>query len=276
MLHLCWRFETCLPHTMNRTLPVLAAASLLALAPLANLRADDALPKTLLATRGKLLVSEDFSPPLAPVVGKPVGFASGFTGWRYTSDPAGGHSGRWELANGEFKGIESLTAHHPATASLGLQFQDAIIQCEVRLNDVPDEGRKSRYLQIKATDTKDYICALSLGQGGMSGRSFDDTQINPATKQRMEGTAARLSKTVKLGEWHTLVMEIQGDEVVGTLDNQSFTFSYPLIGVAKHSLMLVAGTEASFRKLRVWEALPNPDWPKSKAALGSASEPVEK
>src|SRR3569623_913524 len=217
---------------MKHTLSIHAAASLIALAPLAILRAEDALPKTLLASRGKLLGSEDFSKPLAPVVGKPVGCASGVTGWRYTSDPAGGHSGHWELANGEFKGIESLTAHHPATASLGIQFQDAIIQYEVRLNDVPDEGRKSRYLQIKASDTKDYICALSLGQGGLSGRRFDDTQINPVTKQRMEGTVARLSQTVKLGEWHTLVMEIKGDEVVGTLDTKSFTFSYPLIGVA--------------------------------------------
>jgi hypothetical protein len=238
--------------------------------------AEDVLPKTLMATRGKLLVSEDFTKPLAPFTGKPVGFASGFSGWKYNAGPETGKGGRWELVDGTFKGIENPEAHHPATASYGLQFKDAIIQCDVRLNDVPDEGRKYRYLQIKATDTKDYVCAVSLNQGGLTGKPFDDARINPATKQRMEGTPVKVSAPVKLGEWHTVVLEIKGAEAVGTLDGQSVTFSDPLIGADKHSIMLVAGTEASFRNFRVWEALPNTEWAKKKAALTAASQPVTK
>jgi hypothetical protein len=49
-------------------------------------------------------------------------------------------------------------------------------------------------------------------------------------------------------------------------------FSNPLIGVDKQSIMLVAGTEASFRNLRVWEALPNEEWSKNKAALLPATK----
>lgn len=238
--------------------------------------AGDELPKTLMTTRGKLLVNEDFGGALAPYTGKPVGFASGFAGWKYTPSPGTGKGGKWELANGEFKGIENPEAHHPATASYGIQFKDAIIQCEVRLNDVPDEGRKYRYLQIKATDTKDYVCLVTLGQGGLVGRPFDDARINPVTKQRMEGTPVKVPGTIKLGEWHTVVLEIRGDEAVGTLDGQSVTFSNPLVGADKHSIMLVAGTEASFRHFRVWEALPNPDWAKNKASLSSTSSPAAK
>lgn len=55
--------------------------SLLVLTSIAALAGDD-LPKTLMTMRGKLLASEDFAKPLAPFTGKPVGFASGFTGWR--------------------------------------------------------------------------------------------------------------------------------------------------------------------------------------------------
>lgn len=66
----------------------------------------------------------------------------------------------------------------------------------------------------------------------------------------------KLLKPIELNEWHTHVHEIRGDEVVGTSDGQSITLSHPLIGTAEHSLMLGAGTEASFRRLRVWEALP--------------------
>jgi len=234
--------------------------------------ADD-LPKTLMTQRSKLLVSEDFTPPLAPVTGKPVGFASGFTGWRYNAGPAGGKSGQWKLADGCFTGIESPAANHPATASFGFQFTDAIIQCEVRLNDVPDEGRKYRSLFVKATDVKDYVIALSIGPGGLFLTPYDADRINPATKQREKGTTSRVLTPVKLNEWHTVMLEIKGNEVVGTLDGKSTTLSNPLISVAKHSIMLGAGTEASFRHLRVWEALPLPDWAAAKATLQTASKP---
>jgi hypothetical protein len=226
-------------------------------------------PATLMTTRGKLLASEDFAQAPPPFTGKPIGFASGFAGWRYNSSSTGGKGGRWEIAKGEFRGIETLGANHPATASFGIPFQNVVIQCEVRINDVPDEGRKYRSLFVKATDAKDYVISLSLGQGGLFLTPYDADKINPGTKQREKGTTAKLLKPIKLNEWHTVVLEIQGEEVVGTLDGQSITLSNPLIGAAKHSLMLGAGTEASFRRLRVWEALPNNDWPTNKAKLAT-------
>jgi hypothetical protein len=235
--------------------------------------AADELPKTLMTTRGKLLVSEDFTPPLAPVTGKPVGFASGYTGWRYNAGPVGGKSGRWKLADGCFIGMESPGASHPATASFGYQFTDAIIQCEVRLNDVPEEGRKYRSLFVKATDLKDYVIALSIGPGGLFLIPYDAERINPATKQREKGEMGRVPTPVNLNEWHTVVLEIKGDEVVGTIDGKSTTLSNPLISVAKHSIMLGASTESSFRHLRVWEALPNADWAAAKTTLQSAPKP---
>ena len=224
-------------------------------------------PATLMTTRGKLLASEDFVAAPALFTGKPVGFASGFSGWRYNSSATGGKGGRWEIVNGEFRGIETPGSNHPATASFGMTFQNVIIQCEVRLNDVPDEGRKYRSLFVKATDAKDYVISLSLGLGGLFLTPYDADKINPTTKQRNKGTTVKLLKPIKINEWHTVVLEIQGDEVVGTLDGQSITLSNPLIGTAKHSIMLGAGTEASFRKLRVWEALPNAEWVRNKAKL---------
>ena len=224
-------------------------------------------PATLMTTRGKLLTSEDFVAALAPFTGKPVGFASGFSGWRYNGTTTGGKGGRWEIANGEFRGIETPGANHPATASFGMTFQDVIIQCDVQLNDVPDEGRKYRSLFVKATDAKDYVISLSLGQGGLFLTPYDADKINPATQQREKGTTVKLLKPIKLNEWHTIVLEIQGNEVVGTLDGQSITLNNPLLSSAKHSIMLGAGTEASFRRLRVWEALPKADWETNKEKL---------
>jgi len=256
--------KTSLEPFLFSALPVFLAAAALA---------GEDLPKTQMTERGQLLMSEDFTKPLAPFTGRPVGFAAGFNGWNYGGWPKGGH---WEVMNGIFTGSENPEAHHPATASYGIQFKDAIVQCDVRLDDVPANGRPNRYVQIKATDIKDYVCVVTLGQGGLSGRPFDDARINPVSKQRMEGTAVYAPAPVKLGEWHTVVLEIKGADCVGTLDGKSITFGDPLVGADKHSIMFVAGTEGSFRNLRMWEALANPDWPKNKEALLSANPPAAK
>lgn len=229
--------------------------------------AGEDLPRTLMTTRGKLLASEDFAEAPAPFTGKPVGFASGFTGWRYQAGPVGAKSGRWEVAEGSFKGIETPGANHPATASFGIQYQDAIIQCEVRLNKVPEEGRKYRSIAIKATDAKDYVISFGLGPGLVSVTPYEAEKIDPVTKQRSRGESAKLRKASQLDEWHTLVLEIKGDEVVGTVDGESVTLSSPLFASEKQSIMLVASTEASFRHFRVWEALPNPEWSINKKTL---------
>lgn len=237
------------------------------------IHAEDTLPATLMTVRGKQLASEDFAQTPAPFTGKPVGFASGFTGWRYNSGSTGGKSGRWEIANGEFRGMETPGANHPATASFGIQYKEAIIQCEVRLNDVPDAGRKYRSLFVKATDAKDYVISLSIGQGGLFLTPYDAGKINAVTKQREKGEVRKVLTPIKLDEWHTVVLEIKGDEAVATLDGKSTTLRNPLIAADKHSIMLGAGTEASFRKLRVWEALPNPAWETNKQKLSAVAKP---
>ncbi len=231
-----------------------------------HVSAED-LPKTLMTTRGRLLVSEDFAQPIAPFEGKTNGFASGFTGWCYRPGPLKRNT--WKVADGVLTGIESAEAHHPATLSYGVDFKDVIIQCEVRLDDVPAEGRLYRSLFVKATDEKDYVCAVFVGPGGLTAIPYSDTRINPATKQRDKEASARVAATVKLNEWHTVVLELKGDEMVGTLDSQSVTCQNPLFAADKHSIMLGAGTVASFRHLRVWEALPNAEWSKVKTTLAT-------
>ncbi len=222
-------------------------------------------PPTVMTTRGALLLSEDFAHPIAPFEGKTKGFASGFTGWCYR--PGADQHNIWKVDNGILTGIESAAAHHPATLSYGLDCQDAVIQCEVRLNDVPAEGRLYRSLFIKATDEKDYVGGLFLGPGGITLIPYSATRIDPKTRQRDKDPAARASVPVKLNEWHTVLFEIKGDEMTGTLDGKSATCQNPLLASKKCSIMLGVGTEASFRHLRVWQALDNPGWAAKKAAV---------
>ncbi|MDB6138444.1 MAG: hypothetical protein JWO94_1516, partial [Verrucomicrobiaceae bacterium] len=75
---------------------------------------------------------------------------------------------------------------------------------------------------------------------------------------------------IKLGEWQKVVFEILGEEMVGTLNGHSLTGSHPLIAEEKHSIMFVSGCVSEVRNFKVWEALPNPEWAKNKAALKMA------
>ena len=224
-----------------------------------NAVAAEPLPGTLMTQRGKLLVSEDFARPIEPV--KYPGFASGYSGWRFNVSPRGG---RWEVVDGAFKGVELAESHHPATACYGMVFKDVVIQCELRLNDVPLDGRKNRYMQVRATDVKDYVATASISAAGVRAQADDDDPATGRTKPVPFGSAAA---PVKLGEWQTVVVEFKGDEMVATLNGRSVAGVHPRIGREKHCIMFVAGVEGSVRHFRVWEALPNPDWPKNKAKI---------
>src|SRR6476469_4178620 len=105
-------------------------------------------PLTLMTIPGKLLVSEDFTAPLPPPEGSTARFASGFKGWRFNVESRGG---QWDLVDATFRGTENPEHNHPATASIGFDFKDVVISCQVRLHDVPLNGRKSRGFSVRTT-----------------------------------------------------------------------------------------------------------------------------
>lgn len=228
----------------------------------ATARADD-LPATLMTRPGRLLVSEDFSKALPPVEGSTARFASGFKGWRFNVEKRGGH---WDVVDGTFKGTENPEAMHPATASIGFDFKNVVITCEVRLHDVPLDGRKYRGFSIRTTDTKDYVCSIMLNPGGMRIQKDDNDHAGPDVAVPL----GQLKAPFKLGEWQPVTFEILGDEMVGTLNGQSLTGQHPLIGSDKKSIMFVSSVEGAVRHLRVWEATPNPDWARHKARILAA------
>lgn len=240
-------------------LPTLAFTATLAVA-------DDR-PMTFMTKPGRLILSEDFSKPLPPVQGSTARFASGFSGWRYNVESRGGH---WEIADGTFQGTEQAEHKHPATASYGFDFTNVIIQCEVRLHDVPLEGRTRRAFSIRTTDARDYVCSIILDEAGMRIQKDDNDHAGPDVAVPL----GQLKSPIKLGQWQKVVFEILGDEMVGTLNGQSLTGRHPLISSGKRSIMFVSNAEGSVRHLKIWEALPNPDWPKNKEKILGAAQPV--
>jgi hypothetical protein len=206
------------------------------------------MPATVLAKPGKLLLEEDFAHPLPLPEGSTAQFASGFRGWRRNVATRGG---RWEVEEGAFHGVENAEVHHPATASIGFDFKDVVIQCEVRLLDVPLAGRPRRMFMVRTTDAKDYVCSVIFDESGWRIQKDDNDHGGPDKPAPL----GQVKTPIKLGEWQKVVFEILGEEMTVTVNGQSLAGRHPLIASGKKSIMFVAGVEGSVRGLKVWEAV---------------------
>lgn len=201
-------------------------------------------PVTFLAEPGKPILTETFAGSAIP------------QGWRAPK-------GKWEVAGGAIQGAEIPADKHGAVVRKQVKFKDAVIAFDVRL-----DGAKSVSLSIN--DEKEHVARMLLNAAGFAVRRDDHDHDGP-DKAVSFGTA---KTPLKAGEWHTAVIEIVGDTMLGSLDGKNATFgSDALIGTGKANIgFTVAGESASFRNLRIWEATPKAGWEETKAKLSSAKK----
>lgn len=201
--------------------------------------AGEDLPKTLMTERGKLVFSDDLNK----------------TAWK-----AG--KGKWEIADGAMRGAELKADMHGAVARKPLKFQDAVIQYDVRL-----DGCKTTSFSIN--DAKEHVARVMITPAGFRAQKDDHDHDGPDKAKPFNQVAL----PIKLGTWHTVLIEIKGEEMIATVDGKSSFGSDPLIGTAKANFgFTVAGETASFRNLRVWEATANPAWEQNKKLISVATK----
>jgi hypothetical protein len=199
-------------------------------------------PKTLLAERGNLLFSDDLN-------------ATPAQEWHVAK-------GKWEAVDGTLQGQEVPADMHPAVIRHQLKFQNAVFQYSFKL-----DGAKQMALSIN--DDKEHVCRVMVRPDGFVVQK-DSHDHNVSDKAVVFG---KVSTPIKAGEWHTLVVEILGQEMLASIDGDKVGFGeHELIGTQKANFgFVVTGQTASFKNLRVWEAVPNKNWAENKARLASAA-----
>ncbi len=228
--------------------------ALLCLAAFTSVHAAEKLPATLMTERGKLLLSEDFAKPVSAAAKPQKGKAWG-EGWRM-------QVGKWEFTGGVLKGAEQKEDKHGAVARYPLNFKDAIIQYEVKL-----DGCRTTTLSIN--DAKEHVCRVLLTPTGFSARKDDHDHDGPDKAQDF----GKVALPLKTGEWHTVVLELKGEEMLASVDGRAVAGAHSLIATDKANFgFTVAGETASFRNLRVWEAKANPAWGENKKKLTAAAK----
>ena len=226
-------------------------------------------PKTQMTLPGKLLLSEDFAKPItfAKSIDRSVHPGTWTEGWRVMN-------GTWTQVDGGIRGIVKPKVYPAATLHLPLVYQDAIIQVEVRLDDIPlDDPPKGDFNSagvVLREGNAAHIGSVRLGKGGLSAGK-DKTksrEVKGTVVTNDEVSFGKQTLPIKPGEWHTLIIEVRGEDMLSTVDGRSPIFgSHPVIGLPKGILSFGTPRSVSYRNLRVFEALPNPAWETNKSVI---------
>lgn len=200
-------------------------------------------PKVWMALRGPLLWEEPFS--------------------------GGAYAKEWSLYKGRFvvekdqlKVAENPSDGHLPTMTRNFKESNVILQFAFKF-----EGAKWIGMQLDdATNDakKEHVAQLTIQPDGF--RIEKMTGFGPTTKNMVLD-----QKKMKFepGSWHTMVWEIQGDEMVATVDDKEMVLAKAdgMTLVRSRVQLVSAGEWAWFDEIKVWKGETDPKWAKKRAAL---------
>jgi hypothetical protein len=214
-----------------------------------------------LLTLNALALSAAETPLLLALPGKVV-FENGLN--TEPASPWKAAKGRWELANGVWKGSELAEDKHGAVIRLPNQLQDFIVEYEFRF-----DGARSTSLSINAV--KDHMARISITPNSVTIQRDDNDHEGPDKAV----VFARFPADFAPGTWHKVRLEMVGDTLVGRVDDQVAWGSSELFKSTKAAPgFTVAGQSVSFRNLSIREASLNPGWESARSALPKPGEKV--
>jgi len=221
----------------------LLAPSVLAQEPKKAAAKKPADPKVWMALRGPLLWEETFA------------------GGVWSKD--------WSLYKGKFvvekeqlKVAEQASDGHLPTMTRNFKESNVVIQFNFKF-----EGAKWLGIQLDdATNDakKEHVAQLTIQPDSF--RIEKMTGFGGTTKNT---TVDQKKMKFEPGVWHTIVWEIQGDEMLACVDDKEIAMAkVDGMTLVRSRLQLVSSGElAWFDEIKVWKAEPDPKWAKKRAAL---------
>jgi hypothetical protein len=164
--------------------------------------------------------------------------------------------GTWVLENGTIKGSEIPGDKHNTYMSHPITTPNVIIQFSFKI-----EGATWMGVSVNG---KEHVAHLSFAAEAFKLNKV--TGIGPTTKHTtVDSTKVKLADDA----WHTAVWEINGDEMIATIDDKDTALAKADgLSMDRTSVELNNGGEwARFKDIRVWKAELDPRWPKKRAAL---------
>lgn len=166
--------------------------------------------------------------------------------------------GKWTNVDGSIKGSEIKTDMHGAVSRHDASFNDGVVIFNFKL-----EGTKGISLSLNAT--KGHICRVVIKPTGFS--VVKDSQDKTAGDKSI--TLASSDIPIKTDEWHSMILELQGPNMLATLDEKITIFgAHPAVEKTKANIgFTVSGESASFKNLKISSGTLSEDWGKTKDSL---------
>ena len=166
--------------------------------------------------------------------------------------------GKWDNVDGSIKGSEVKADMHGAVSRHDANFSDGVVSFNFKL-----EGAKGISLSLNAT--KGHICRVAIKSSGFS--VVKDSQDKKAGDKAM--VLASNDIEIKAGEWHSMVLELHGPNMLATLDGKTTILgTHPAVEKPKANIgFTVSGESASFRDLKVSSGSLSKNWDKTKDVL---------
>jgi hypothetical protein len=168
--------------------------------------------------------------------------------------------GKWGAADGAVRGAELKADMHGAVMRRNVTFEDAVVAFSFKL-----DGTKQ--ISLSLNGAKGHVSRVRITPKGLFVQKDDQDGPKGPDKAEVLGTAA---VDVAPAQWHTLVAEFRGPDILATLDGKHTAYgSNDAVAKEKANIGLtVAGESAFFKGLTVWEATgPAKDWDATKKKL---------
>jgi hypothetical protein len=170
--------------------------------------------------------------------------------------------GDWKAVDGAIQGAERPSDHHAAAARHALKFRSAEIQYSFKL-----DGAKATHLSLN--DAGGHVCRVVITTQELQVRKDDHDKTGPDKWALLK----RLPVGIEPGRWHTLLVELQGPEMLVRIDDGPVALgAHTALDVEKTNFgLIVSGASASFKDLVIWEAQPNPGWSAARDKLAAGN-----
>jgi len=167
--------------------------------------------------------------------------------------------GKWEAADTGLRGSELKEDMHGAVIRQNVAFHNGVIQFSFRL-----DGTKQ--ISLSLNGAKGHVSRVIVRPNGLVVQKDDqDGKNGPDTGKVLQ----TVETPIKAGEWHTLLVELNGKEILATLDGEQIAYGEheaidkPITNIG----LTVAGESASFKNLTVNEGTQSKDWEKVRGTL---------
>jgi hypothetical protein len=171
--------------------------------------------------------------------------------------------GTWEIRDGVLIGAENPADNHGGMLTKPrLAFHNAAVQVSFRL-----DGAKGLTLDANSFELGRIIAASVTSTELTLSRSL-------AGGDKLE-VLDKVPLQLEAGTWHVLLLEMQGRELVASIDGRWTAFGAgERVDVDKTSVQFrIRGESVALKNLRLWETTPNAEWESTKAKLQESRSP---